>query len=1061
MGGTGGLSPQGDAPPSLQRGAGLLFDGATRYTGPLSPLAAPLTIEALLRVDGASPGVIHGLFEQFEYLVNGCRMGLLGYAGNRLHFELSDPAHQKMVGVSSKTPVEIGKWTHLAATYDGTTMRVFVNGKEDGAVAWSGGLARPRGGMTIGYMSGPQYYFVGALAYLRVSDIARPSFPHGENPTGPTAAPIASVTVSYPDVRAHFFPAEKAFPVTCAVTNPSDHEVTTTLRLEATLLEGETVATPPVQVTIPAQGQGQATIPVRLTRRGLYLPVLVMASGGEEVQRRRLPAFAIVEPLPPLREVPAASRFGGQPTAHMPGSELIGMKWNRFWDYPTNWAEMEPERGKFFWEKTDKLVEEALGRGEEILWCLCFTPGWAAALPDRATALADTRLKTWYGDGLAALYDSGKLAWQFPPKDLADWQRYVTAVVQRYGDRVKYWEVWNEANSGHFIGTPQEYFGVLKTAYETIKGLDPKATVVGIAGCPGWMGFTEAVLKLGGLNYMDVLSYHDYAYGVPEVFGCDRKVADTRELMKRYGRVLPMWDTEVGFPQPPRVAGRPMTWEEFQANLRRAAEGKASDPFFARCVISRREPEVDCTYGAIWPTTEDRAARYLVRQFVLEMSEGMEKFNVHAGAPISRGKLPLLPGIAHAMMAKALSTAAFTRRLPAANPSCRLYEFRAPAGPVAVCWTTQPHEQVVLLTRARRLVTADLFGNRGEVKGDGKRLTLPLTDSPMYVFGWPQEARVWNPLQVAAPPSALAGERLTITAQVVNTDSTPLTGELRLTGLPAKWEVAPATANITVPAGKRAAAVFTVAVPADARRGRVTPSVALTTAGASWTVSVPLMVVQPVACPAAPPGARVDGDLGEWTALAAQPLNTAAQVVLGKPSPMFEKVAGTWWGPEDLSGKLWFARGADSLWVAVDVTDDSLTPPQVLPQAYEWDCVELFLDGRAPQEQATSSYGPGVVQVFIAPPDVDGRCAVQFCQGSLQGIEARGRRRAGGYTVEVCVPLSRANFPALDTGPGGLMGLDVALDDADEGAKRKVQIVWQGSADNCRDTTLFGRIRFE
>jgi hypothetical protein len=1057
--GQGSLEAQSDESPLLQAGAGLLFDGKSCFIGPLAPLRAPLTIEALLRLDGDSPGVIHGIFEQFEYLVSGCRMGILGYAGRKFEFQLSDPKRQVMVSVQGKTPLEIGKWYHLAATYDNETLRVFVNGKEDGALAWTGGLVPARGGMIVGYESGPKYFLVGALAYLRISKIARTSFPHGENPVGPPSGPLSGVAARYPDVRAYFFPAGKPFPITCTVTNQSDHPVEYTLRLEAPLLDGQASSLPPVQVKVPAKGQAEASIPVTLERRGMYLPVLVVESGGAEVQRRKLPPFAIVEPLPPLSQVPSTSHFGGQPTFYMPGSEFVGMKWDRFWDYATNWAEMEPEQGRFFWEKTDRFVAEALARGEEILWCLCFTPGWASAIPDRDTVFADARLKAWYGAGLPELYDSGRLAWQYPPKDVADWRRYVAEVVKRYGDRVKHWEVWNEANSGHFLGTPKEYFEVLKAAYETIKGLDPKATVVGIAGCPGWLPFTEEVFKLGGLQYMDALSYHDYAYGIPEVFGCDKKVAETRELMRRYGRVLPMWDTEVGFPIPPKVGGRPMTWEEFRDNLQRAADGKATSPFFGRCEVTRRGQELDYTFGAIWPAPEDRAAKYLVRQFVLEMSEGMERFTVHAGGPISHGKLPLLPGIAHAMMAEALATASFVRRVPAASPTCRVYEFRGDAGLLAVCWTTAEQERLVLLTDARRLETKDLFGNPGEVRGDGKRVVLDLTDSPTYVLSWPEKARVWDALTVEAPGTILAGQSFVLRARVTNTQQEALTGKLRVEGLPDGFSTEPAEASVSASKGKTVEREFTVRVPGDARRGALTASVRLQAAGALWSVSAPLVVMHATACPLAPENVRVDGDLAEWRSDPA-PISTASQVVLGKPSPMFEKIAGTWWGPEDLSGKLWFGQGKGSLWVALGVRDDSLTPPRIMSQAYDADCVELFLDGRSLAAQATSAYGPGVVQLLISPPDEAGKCQVAVSQGRLSGIEVAGRRSAGGYSIEARLPLAGGDFPELHIAPGALLGFDVAIDDADDGAARKVQMVWQGSGTNYRDTSLFARLRF-
>lgn len=1049
-----------DTPANLEPECGLLFDGATRYTTRLPVLTAPVTIEALVRLDGPSPGKVHGIFEQFDYLKSGCRFGIVGETAPRLEFQISDPVAGRMITLYGRTGLETGQWTHVAATYDGEMMRVFVNGEEDGQLAWAGGLVPASGSTIIGYWSGPQYYLDGALGYLRLSRTARTSFENGRHPTGPSYSPLRCVSVQYPPQRAYFYPAGTPFEMVFRLENRADQPVECRLRLEARLLDGDLTALPAITAQVPNQEVAEVRLPVQLTQRGLYLPTLVVEQGGKEVLRRPLPSFAIVEPLPPLADVPPTSRFGGQPTAHMPGSELVGMKWNRFWDYPTSWCEMQPDPDRFVWDRTDQLVEEALARGEAILWCLCLTPTWASSIPDRDTVLADARLKSWYGDGLPALYDSGRLAWQYPPRDLADWARYVEAVVQRYKDRVKHWEIWNEANSGHFIGTPQQYLEVLRTAYETIKRCDPEAVVVGIAGCPGWMGFTEEVLKLGGLDYMDVLSFHDYAYAPPETFGCDRKVAETRELMARYGRVLPMWNTEVGFPIPPRVNGRPMRWDEFQQHLRRTADGDPAHPFFAMCVITRREPEVDCTYGAIWPTTEDRAARYLVRQFVLEMSEGMEKFQVHAGAPISRGTMPLLPGIAHAMMAKALSTARFVARIPTPSPSAYLYQFSTDSGPVVVGWTTAPEEELLILTQTPHIATADLYGNPGQVVAEDGRLVLSLTDSPRYFFGWPEDAGVWNPVEAATASVAVAGETLAVTLSASGPNTGGLVGDLRLENLPAGWTVQPTSETVSVAPGERASRHFTVNVPADAGPGSVTLSATLTAEGQTWTVPVPLLVLRPVPCPPAPEGFTLDGDLAEWASIPAHTIDTADQVVLGSPSPMFEKLEGTWAGPDDLSATLRFAQADEGLWIAVEVTDDSLTRPQtLLPYAYQWDCVELFLDGRNLEQQSVASYGPGVVQAFITPPDEDGHCANHVLYGTLGNLRARGQLRPTGYVLEICVPLDPAHFPVLNNPEKCILGFDVSIDDADGGRSRKVQMAWQGTARNCADPTRFARLR--
>jgi chitodextrinase len=87
-------------------------------------------------------------------------------------------------------------WSHLSATYDGTRLRMFVNGVESGSAAVSGSIRTSSGPLRIGGMSG--HRFVGLLDDVRIynraltaaelqADMNAPVAP----PQGDTAAPTA------------------------------------------------------------------------------------------------------------------------------------------------------------------------------------------------------------------------------------------------------------------------------------------------------------------------------------------------------------------------------------------------------------------------------------------------------------------------------------------------------------------------------------------------------------------------------------------------------------------------------------------------------------------------------------------------------------------------------------------------------------------------------------------------------------------------------------------------------------------------------------------------------
>ena len=70
--------------------------------------------------------------------------------------------------VRDATAIPLGTWTHLATTYDGTTLRVYVNGVQVGSLAATGTIASSTGQVTIGGNSVWGEYFAGAVDDVRI-----------------------------------------------------------------------------------------------------------------------------------------------------------------------------------------------------------------------------------------------------------------------------------------------------------------------------------------------------------------------------------------------------------------------------------------------------------------------------------------------------------------------------------------------------------------------------------------------------------------------------------------------------------------------------------------------------------------------------------------------------------------------------------------------------------------------------------------------------------------------------------------------------------------------------
>lgn len=102
----------------------------------------------------------------------------------------------------STRPVELGRWSHVAATYDGRVVRIYLNGQLDAQYASPGRIRASEAPIMIGNSFDPRwlttftgdlrvgpsadqtgyYAFVGLIDELRLSNIARPDFPYARHP---------------------------------------------------------------------------------------------------------------------------------------------------------------------------------------------------------------------------------------------------------------------------------------------------------------------------------------------------------------------------------------------------------------------------------------------------------------------------------------------------------------------------------------------------------------------------------------------------------------------------------------------------------------------------------------------------------------------------------------------------------------------------------------------------------------------------------------------------------------------------------------------------------------
>lgn len=101
---------------------------------------------------------------------------------------------------SSATTIPLGRWTHVAVTYDGEIVRFFINGRQDSQYASAGRIRSSQAPLIAGNYfdwralsefggdlrveqgdKNPYYAFEGTLDEVRISSVARTAFPHARD----------------------------------------------------------------------------------------------------------------------------------------------------------------------------------------------------------------------------------------------------------------------------------------------------------------------------------------------------------------------------------------------------------------------------------------------------------------------------------------------------------------------------------------------------------------------------------------------------------------------------------------------------------------------------------------------------------------------------------------------------------------------------------------------------------------------------------------------------------------------------------------------------------------
>lgn len=214
------------------------------------------------------------------------------------------------------------------------------------------------------------------------------------------------------------------------------------------------------------------------------------------------------------------------------------------------WAKCEKSPGVYDWAWLDEVVDDALAQGVQP---------W---------------LETSYGNPLYPGGGDTGLGGGFPksPEALTAWDNWARALVRRYRDRVKEWEIWNEPDLSE-TNTPAEYASLFVRTATIIRAEQPQAKIYALALCHKvsfGVRFLEILQQHGKLSLVDAVTVHGYPKNPDDTYLAD----GMRDWLRNHAPAIGVRQGETGAPSTSATFGAlsGIAWTELtQAkwNLRR------------------------------------------------------------------------------------------------------------------------------------------------------------------------------------------------------------------------------------------------------------------------------------------------------------------------------------------------------------------------------------------------------------------------------------------------------------------------------------------------------------
>jgi len=211
-----------------------------------------------------------------------------------------------------------------------------------------------------------------------------------------------------------------------------------------------------------------------------------------------------------------------------------------------DWRVLEPSPREYNWTQMDGIVTDVAAAGLEFVVVLDGSPAWAR----RAEDIAPT-------DNPFA-----------PPADTGNFAHFAAAFAQRYGNRIRFYQIWDEPNIAPHWGNrwiePVDYSRLLAQTSPAIRAADPDAVILLAALAPtadrGHTAIDEVyylrrLYAAGAAPYFDAVAAEPFGFGLPpgdshsrvEILNFQRVGILRRVMLAAGDGTKPIWAVRYGW----------------------------------------------------------------------------------------------------------------------------------------------------------------------------------------------------------------------------------------------------------------------------------------------------------------------------------------------------------------------------------------------------------------------------------------------------------------------------------------------------------------------------------